>query len=162
MGKEKEADNKEKPKATLEAIKLANLGDPIASLEKEYGKPIKTAKSEEYEDVTVFTFEPKENIRIVASVWKGVVHSAVYWHLDEESDPDSELLHVGMTYSAGKSWVQLSPGYLYQTEDNKYRLWCSAVPAIGVGTVEFLSGRVSIPKKDELQNTAGEVDMPAK
>ncbi len=141
-----------KSEVTLKAIRLARLGDPVDALVKEYGKATESKESEEYVGVTTYTFRPKEKIKVVASVWKNGVHSVTYWHEAEKSDADGELLFVAMGYSGGKAWTELNPGYLYQSPDDKLRIWCSAIPAIRVETVEFASNRVALKK----QETAGE------
>lgn len=148
----------ESPQPTLKSIKMVQLGEPVDLLEKEYGITEESEESEEYEDVMVHYFQPGEKIAVVASVWRGKVHSATYWHVDENSDPDAELKHVAMAYSNGKEWDELEPGYLYWTKDGKYQLRCSAVPAITVETIEFSRGRVSLHQKESSRESTKPAD----
>ncbi len=42
------------------------------------------------------------------------------------------------SYSDSIEWQVMEKGYWYQRKDGKIRLWCSAIPAVGVGFVDFL------------------------
>ena len=41
----------------------------------------------------------------------------------------------------GQEWTTWTEGYRYATADDSLRVWCSAMPVIGVGTKEFVRFR---------------------
>ena len=54
-------------------------------------------------------------------------------------------------YRDGSQWRVMEEGYWYQREDDKIRLWCSAIPAIGVAYVDFLAVMAEYKKANSLK-----------
>jgi hypothetical protein len=42
-----------------------------------------------------------------------------------------------------QEWKEVNEGYTYLRADGSLRLWCSAVPAIGVGFEEYMKADAS-------------------
>lgn len=53
----------------------------------------------------------------------------------------------------------MEEGYWYQRNDGKVRLWCSAVPAIGVAFVEFLAAKAEYAKAIALKQLTELADV---
>ena len=47
------------------------------------------------------------------------------------------------TYGENQEWQTVNEGYLYYRDDNLVRLWCSAMPPIGVASMEYWEARGS-------------------
>jgi len=122
--------------STLQNVPLIDLGATIESAIALYGDPIEASPREDFPDASSMTFSPDDLHEIVITAWNGVVHQVVYWF--EDPSPDEDLVFIAGHYRDGQDWVELNPGYLYYREDEEIRLWCSALPAIGVGTIEYL------------------------
>lgn len=123
------------PESTLQNLPLIDLGATAESAIALYGDPIETSPKEEFPEASSMTFSPDELHEVVITVWNGAVHQVVYWF--EDPSPDEDLVFIAGHYRDGQNWVELNPGYLYYREDEEIRLWCSALPAIGVGTIEY-------------------------
>ena len=121
--------------STLQNIQLIDLGATIESAIALYGDPIETSQREDFPAASSMTFSPDDLHEIVVTEWNGLVHQVVYWF--EDPSPDDDLIFIADHYRDGQDWVELNPGYLYYREDEEIRLWCSALPAIGVGTIEY-------------------------
>ncbi|MEM6275193.1 MAG: hypothetical protein AAF735_08140 [Myxococcota bacterium] len=82
------------------------------------------------------TFQLGENHEVLLAEWNGEVHPVTYW--SAVPNPELDLVCVANRYSDGHKWDVLTEGYLYKRSDGSMRMWCSAAPAIGVGTAEYL------------------------
>ncbi|MCO8120135.1 hypothetical protein NHH03_00175 [Stieleria sp. TO1_6] len=69
--------------------------------------------------------------------WKGRVHAVIYHSARGDADMDLETMFK--VYGEDKCWHEVNKGYTYHRDDKNVRLWCSAMPAIGVGTVEYMT-----------------------
>lgn len=121
----------------LASITMVKLNQPISKAYDIYGEPIKAEKHDKNHEATTYTFPIGEFHEAVISEWNNVIQSITYW--SQFSIPGPDLSHMLKQYSDGHGWDLVEEGYLYQRKDRKVRLWCSAMPAIGVGNVEFLS-----------------------
>ena len=65
----------------------------------------------------------------------GKVCLVTYW--SAHADPNRDLRCMLAKYGNGVGWDEVEQGYLCIRKDGKVRLWCSAVPAIGVETTEY-------------------------
>jgi|GEM_PF-3262014 len=120
----------------LESIAMVALGVPIARALETYGEVQSREPHDRVPDATwyVFAAGPHHEAKFVE--WRGQIHVAAY--RSEEPLPGPDLARVMTRYADGQKWIALTEGYLYQREDRTRRLWCSAMPMIGVGTSEFL------------------------
>ena len=111
------------------------LGSTIEDASNLYGEPIAIEKSDSFPDSTEYTFRMSPFHECVIWEWNGLVHSIVYFA--EVSYPDPDLKFMFETYSENHSWDTVNQGYLYCRDDRLVRIWCSAMPPIGVATMEF-------------------------
>jgi hypothetical protein len=74
-------------------------------------------------------------------IWRSQV-SAVVYH-SAKGDPELDLETVWMKYGEMQEWKEVNEGYTYLRADGRLRLWCSAVPAIGVGFEEYMKADAS-------------------
>jgi hypothetical protein len=123
----------------LEKLELVPLLVPIADAISLYGEAVESKASAEFPESTEYSFEATAYHGVVIYEWKGLIHSITYW--SAYADPGRDLVHMLKQYGGGQQWNVLTEGYLSQRADGKVRLWCSAVPAIGVGTADFLAAQ---------------------
>ena len=121
----------------LEKLDMVPLLTPIAALKDRYGDPVDSKAHEDFLEATEYSFEASLYHGIVAYEWDGLIQCITYW--SAFADPARDLVCVMQRYGEGHKWSPLTEGYLYQRNDGKVRLWCSAVPAIGVATADYLS-----------------------
>jgi hypothetical protein len=133
----------------LEGIQMLSLGSSLADAISLYGDPTKSEPSEETPEITQHTFSVGSYHSVVASEWKKTIQSITYW--SEKSDPARDLQCVLERYKDSSDWQVMEEGYLYQRRDGVLRLWCSAIPAIGVAYVEFLRARAEYKTARNLQ-----------
>ena len=120
----------------LDRIELVELEAPIADVIKLYGEPLESKPDEHFAEVTTHTFSASPYHEVVISEWKGKACSITYW--SAHAAPNADLKCMGDFYGKDVGWDEAERGYWYFRKDNKVRLWCSAVPAIGVATTEYL------------------------
>jgi hypothetical protein len=77
------------------------------------------------------------------------------WHslarfLSVKSDPARDLTYVLTQYKGDSTWSVMEEGYWYQRSDGAIRLWCSAVPVIGVAYVKFLEAEAAYKRANSL------------
>jgi hypothetical protein len=130
----------------LEKIKPVALGVSYEKAVELWGDPDEEEECDEYENTIVYTFSPSWFHEANVFVKNDVIQSVAYF--SDKPDPNRDLQFVMKEYSDGKEWNTLTEGYLYQRDDRARRLWCSAMPAIGVGISEFLDGK----KRDDLED----------
>jgi len=131
----------------LEKLEMVKLLVPFEDAVALYGEPDDREPSEKNPDATVYTFSASLFHEVSVTAWKGVIHSVTYW--SSHASPAQDLACVMERYSQGQNWHPLTEGYLYQREDGRRRLWCSAMPAIGVATTEFLDNEKSPTDEQE-------------
>ena len=106
-----------------------------------YGEPYEHSVDDGLPDCECYSFEVRNFHLVELWVWKSAVHQILYTSPRGESSLD--LQTVFDAYGSGKEWVTWEEGYLYASADNSVRVWCSAMPVIGVGTTEFVHFRDS-------------------
>ena len=144
--------NRDEP-TRLEAIKLLPLEVPIEQVVALYGDPIETAPTEDFPDGTTYTFAAGDHHEVVVHEWRGRVHTIAYW--SQVGHPNRDLRHMFQFYGEGSKWTTINEGYLYYREDRYCALWCSAVPAIGVGTIEYRDEKLR--RRDNQREAQGSV-----
>ena len=123
----------------LETIEKLPLGCSLTEAVALYGKPIESKPDEGSPEITQHTFAAGDYHEVVVSEWKDAIQSITYWSL--KADPGSDLDCMLGAYSGSSEWQIMEEGYWYQRKDGELRLWCSAIPAIGVGFIEFLRAK---------------------
>jgi hypothetical protein len=136
----------------LEAIKLLPIGCSLRDAIALYGEPFESQPAEESAEIIVHTFQIGKYHQAVAMVWQDRVRSITYW--SAKSDPSRDLRYVLEGYKDDSRWFVLEEGYWYQREDGKLKLWCSAVPAIGVADVEFLAAEAELKTASDVRKLA--------
>lgn len=126
----------------LESISIIALGSKVAEATKLYGEPIMSEPSEDSPEVMQHTFAVGNYHEVVASEWKGIIQSITYWSV--KSDPARDLEFMLNAYRGASDWSVMEEGYWYQRKDGVIRLWCSAIPAIGVAYIEFLRAKADL------------------
>lgn len=66
--------------------------------------------------------------------WRGEVGGVLYTWMPGVRD---NLAWVAEQHADGREWIELSPGYLYRRDDDRFLLTCSVMPAIGVWSREL-------------------------
>ena len=110
---------------------LSTLDDAVAL----YGKPIAIENDADFPESTEYTFRLAPFHECVVWEWNGLIHCIIYF--PEFSYPDPDLKFMFETYGENQEWVTINQGYLYFRKDRRVRLWCSAMPPIGVATIEY-------------------------
>lgn len=109
----------------------ASLEDAVAA----YGDPTDSKPNDDLPQSTEYSFHISDYHDVVTWVWKEKVHAILY--LSSRGQPELDLETMRKSYGNGQDWITVNEGYLYRRRDGKVRLWCSAIPAIGVGTEEY-------------------------
>jgi len=148
--------------STLASVPMVKLLTPMEHVRTQYGSPSGSLPHDAVPDATMHDFEVAGSVLVRTTEWNGVVHEAVY--IPENPMPDDDLRTVAEVYGEGQEWNTMSEGYMYQRADGLVRLWCSAMPPIGVGTVEFSKERrrvYDLNKADEAVRELGPVERAA-
>lgn len=132
----------------LESLTTLALGSKIDEAIKLYEEPLKSELSEDSPEITDYTFSAGDYHKVVLSEWKGVIQSVTYW--SAKADPVRDLRFMLNAYRGDSDWNVMEEGYWYQRKDGVVRLWCSAVPAIGVAYVDFFSCKADLKTTHEL------------
>lgn len=119
----------------LEKVRMVPLRAPLLEAIALYGEPVETKVHEDFPEATEYIFNVSPYHDAVIFVWRGVMHTVVYW--SSHADPGRDLVSMLTHFGEGHTWEDLTSGYSYIRADREVRLWCSAVPAIGVGTREY-------------------------
>ena len=141
----------------LESVQLLPLGCSLRDAIALYGEPFESQPAEESAEIIAHTFQFGKYHEAVAMVWQDRVRSITYW--SAKSDPSRDLGCVLERYKDDSRWFVLEEGYWYQREDGKLKLWCSAVPAIGVADVEFLTAKAELKTANNVRKLA-EIEDP--
>jgi len=136
----------------LERIQMLPLGSTIVDAIKLYGEPLEKEPSEEAPEITQYSFEASPYHGVTVSEWEDKVQSIVYW--SAKGDPTRDLNCMLRFYEEDSEWELMEKGYWYQRVDRKVRLWCSAIPAIGIAYVDFLSQQAALNTKHNIQKLA--------
>ena len=140
----------------LEKIEKLPLGSSLGDAIGLYGEPIETKASDDSPEITQHTFAAGEYHEVVVSEWKESIQSITYW--SSHADPGRDLDSMLEAYSGSSEWQVMEEGYWYQRKDGQIRLWCSAIPAIGVAFVDFFAAKSklktahNLAKIDELDD----------
>jgi hypothetical protein len=120
----------------LDHIDMVELETPISDVIELYGEPVESKPDEDFTEATCHTFSAGPFHEAVISEWNGKACSITYW--SAYSAPTPDLKHMLETYGKGIGWNDVETGYWYFRKDDGVRLWCSAIPAIGVATTQYL------------------------
>jgi hypothetical protein len=120
----------------LQDIPLLELGSTIADATTLYGPHTERRPNEDYPESECYSFEPSKFHAIDVWMWKSVVHAIVYY--SAKGEPDLDLKTIFDKYGESQPWMTINEGYTYRRQDGHVRLWCSAMPAIGVGTESYM------------------------
>lgn len=129
----------------LDHITRVDLGCTISEVVEFYDDPIKSGPDEDFPEAKQYTFQVGAFHEAVISEWNGKVCSITYWSSHAAPTPDLRCMFE--TYGQGVGWNEIGAGYWYYRKDEKVRLWCSAIPAIGVATAEFLEAKADAKKQ---------------
>ena len=120
----------------LQDIPLLDLGASLADATSLYGPHKETIPNEDFPEAIGYSFEPSQFHTVDVWIWKSHV-SAVVYH-SAKGEPELDLKTVLEKYGETHEWKTINEGYTYLRADGRVRLWCSAVPAIGVGSDEYM------------------------
>ena len=123
----------------LNHIKRVKLKTPISDVIELYGEPSESTSNEDFPGVTTHTFHPGPFHEAVICEWQGKACSITFWSAYAAPTPDLKCMLE--TYGDGIGWKVAETGYWYFRKDDNVRLWCSAIPAIGVATTEYLKAK---------------------
>lgn len=126
---------------SIDAIALHCSIDDAIEL---YGAPLAKEKDGEFSEATEYTFRVSPFHDCVIWEWKQKIHAVVYY--PDTGFPDADLEFMFETYGEGRNWNTVEEGFLYMREDNSVRLWCSAMPPIGVATMEYWKAKDNRPQ----------------
>jgi hypothetical protein len=133
----------------LEAIELLPLGSKVSDASALYGVPFESEPSDETPEITVHSFQVGSYHEAVAMEWQNCIRSITYW--SAKGDPGRDLDCMLDFYKGDSHWSVLEKGYWYQRDDGHLKLWCSAIPAIGVADVEFLSAKARLERENDFK-----------
>ncbi len=131
--------------ARLEAIDHLELGASIEEVIALYGQPVESSASEEIAKATSYTFAVGLFHEVVLTAIDGKVVQLTYW--SQYAAPIHDLRWMLETYGKGIGWNEVERGYWYWRKDGRVRLWCSGIPAIGVGTKEYFEAKRASTEK---------------
>jgi hypothetical protein len=139
----------------LSHIDLVELETPISDVIELYGEPVESEPDEDFTEATCHTFSIGLFHEAVISEWKGKACSITYW--SAYSAPTPDLKHMLKIYGKSIGWNDVETGYWYFRKDDEVRLWCSAAPAIGVATTQYLkmAGDAKSAKREQIEEQAG-------
>lgn len=140
----------------LETVRMIPLGCSIGDAIKLYGNAIETKPSDESPEIIEHTFSAGPYHQAMVQEWKRRIHAITYWSV--KSDPVRDLRCMLERYKDESQWQVMEEGYWFQREDAKVRLWCSAIPAIGVANVEFMAVKTAYKKARSLKQLDDLVD----
>jgi len=125
----------------LESVEMLPLGASIDEAIKLYGEPFEKKPSEDALEITEYGFWVGSYHEAVIFEYQGKVQSITYW--SAKSDPGRDLRCMLDRYKEDSHWRVMEEGFWYQRMDEKLRLWCSAIPAIGIAYVDFLETKTN-------------------
>ncbi len=123
----------------LEDIEQLKLGSTIDDANRLYGSCVEQEINEDFPESRCYSYVPTAFHIIDVWEWKSVVHAIVYY--SAQGDPELDLATIRDTYGDQQDWTVINKGYNYRRADRQVQLWCSAMPAIGVGTEEYMQAQ---------------------
>ena len=120
----------------LQEVELLPMGASLDDAIRLYDEPTEQEPDDEYPGATRYSFDAGLFHEVSVLIWKDKVHLVTYW--SQRGFP-GDLKYIMDGYSDNQKWNTMTAGYQYRRSDGALRLWCSAMPAIGVGTQEILS-----------------------
>ena len=139
----------------LESIKMLPLGSSVSHAIELYGEPIESKPSDDSPEITELTFAAGDYHEVVTYEWQGQIQSITYWSM--KSAPSRDLSCVLNAYRGASGWQVMEEGYWYRRNDGLIKLWCSAIPAIGVAFDDFLRVKAELKTAHSLSKIA---DLP--
>ncbi len=131
----------------LQDVSLIPLGASLEDAKALYGAHVETISNEDFPEASGYSFEPSKFHAVDVWIWNSTV-SAVVYH-SAKGDPELDLETVWKRYGEGHEWKTVNQGYTYLRADGHVRIWCSAVPAIGVGFEEYMQADANYRSKSE-------------
>ncbi|MCP4679263.1 MAG: hypothetical protein GY854_28000 [Deltaproteobacteria bacterium] len=125
----------------LEKINTVALRVLVSDAVSLYGPALSSQPCDEFPRATRHIFHASPYHRVLIWEWNEAIHSVTY--KCSHAAPARDLKYMQKQYGQGHSWVEFEQGYRYHREDGSVRLWCSAMPAIGVATDEYLDAKES-------------------
>ena len=113
-----------------------------------YGDPLTIEQCDSFPESSKLFFRVSPFHECVLWEWQRKIHSVVFF--PEYSFPDEDLNFMLETYGQGQDWDTVDEGYLYFRQDKAIRLWCSAMPPIGVATNEYWAAKESYKRKQKI------------
>ena len=120
----------------LQDIPLLELGSTLTDATNLYGPYGEEIANDDFPEAKGYCFEPSSYHAIDVWIWKSRVVAIVYH--SSQGEPDLDLKTMFNKYGANQQWKTINEGYTYLRSDGQVRLWCSAMPAIGVGNEEYM------------------------
>lgn len=136
-------------KHRLEKIEMLPLESSLKDAIALYGEPNESQPDEEAPEVTEHSFRVGNYHEVLAKEYQGTIQSIVYW--SEAPSPNRDLNRVLEYYKENSQWDVVEEGYLLQRQDVKMRVWCSAIPAIGVGLIDYLNVHAELKLANDLK-----------
>lgn len=136
-------------KHRLENIDMLPLGSSLQDAIAIYGESSESKPSEDAPQITEHTFLAGSYHELVALEYEEIIQSITYW--SEKSSPTRDLKWMLESYKGDSQWEVMEEGYWFQRQDKKLRIWCSAIPAIGVAFIDFLSTNAELKTAHNLQ-----------
>ncbi len=136
----------------LESIELLPLGATYGDAVALYGPPLSSEPAEESPEIQCHTFQAGPYHQALTSEWQGRIQLITYW--SRKADPARDLVRYLEFHSDGMTWNPIETGSVFswfQRSDGQRRLWCSAVPGIGVAYVDFLKARTELKTARQVQ-----------
>lgn len=112
------------------------LESPLEDALARYGEPFERRPNEDFPEAMAYGFLVTNRVDVLAIEWRGKIHCISFW-ARKWQDPTQDLEFVLTAYGEGVGWDLLEQGYLYRRKDNRCYLNCSAMPYIGVKTIEY-------------------------
>lgn len=131
----------------LRKLELLPLESPLSKAIELYGDSTESEPTEKFPEARTYTFDVDSLYEVVVTVWKEKVREVTYW--SNYASPNDDLRTMFQAYKGDSSWVELSDGYLYYRKDRWCQLWCSVMPAIGVGTLDFAEVKSAYMREQE-------------
>ncbi len=127
-------------------IQQVPLGCGLDDALSAYGEPYEQWSDDDLPDTQTYSFEVQDLHLVQIWVWKSAVHQILF--TSPRGDSSQDLQTVFDAYGGGEEWTTWTKGYRYASSDDSVRVWCSAMPVIGVGTKEFVHFRESLESDD--------------
>ncbi|MEM9644141.1 MAG: hypothetical protein AAF989_04025 [Planctomycetota bacterium] len=131
----------------LQDLTLLSLGSTVDDAISRYGPFESEEPNEHLSQSSRYRFRLNDLHLVDVWQWNGRVHAVVYH--SAKGDPDMDLKTMFKFYGEDKNWLEVNEGYTYDRDDKNVRLWCSAMPSIGVGTAEYMAANAKTKRMAE-------------